>query len=144
MFGKISLLDGLRKCSRPLLLYLFFFFFKDTCFLSARNCFCEHSCIMGIGVGQSMQICSMEWYTIYIYVSDKIQLKLMIILSNKCKSIIFSLKLFAVLFFLSFISVEFSRSVLSDSLRPHGLQHTRPPCSSPTPGVYSNSCPLSR
>ena len=86
----------------------------------------------------------MEWYTIYIYVSDKIQLKLMIILSNKCKSIIFSLKLFAVLFFLSFISVEFSRSVLSDSLRPHGLQHTRPPCSSPTPGVYSNSCPLSR
>ena len=33
--------------------------------------------------------------------------------------------------------------VMSDSLRPHGLQHTRPPCPSPTPGVYSNSCPLS-
>ena len=33
---------------------------------------------------------------------------------------------------------------MSDSLRPHGLQHTRPPCPSPTPGVYSNSCPLSR
>ena len=32
---------------------------------------------------------------------------------------------------------------MSDSLRPHGLQHTRPPCSSLTPGVYSNSCPLS-
>ena len=31
-----------------------------------------------------------------------------------------------------------------DSLWPHGLQHTRPPCPSPTPGVYSNSCPLSR
>ena len=30
---------------------------------------------------------------------------------------------------------------MSDSLRPHGLQHTRPPCPSPTPGVYSNSCP---
>ena len=41
-------------------------------------------------------------------------------------------------------SVPFSRSVLSDSLWPHGLQHTRFPCSSPTPGVYSNSCPLSR
>ena len=40
-------------------------------------------------------------------------------------------------------SVQFSRSVVSDSLRPHGLQHTRPPCPSPTPGVYSNSCPLS-
>ena len=36
----------------------------------------------------------------------------------------------------------FSRSVVSDSLRPPGLQHARPPCPSPTPGVYSNSCPL--
>ena len=40
-------------------------------------------------------------------------------------------------------SVQFS-SVLSDSLRPHGLQHARPPCLSPTPGVYSNSCALSQ
>ena len=40
-------------------------------------------------------------------------------------------------------SVEFNRSVVSDSLRPHGLQHARPPCPLPTPGVYSNSCPLS-
>ena len=38
---------------------------------------------------------------------------------------------------------HFSRSVMSDSLRPHELQHTRPPCLSPTPGVYPNSCPLS-
>ena len=36
------------------------------------------------------------------------------------------------------------QSVVSNSLQPHGLQHTRPPCPSPTPGVYSNSCPLSR
>ena len=36
-----------------------------------------------------------------------------------------------------------SCSVVSDSLRPHGLQHARPPCPSPTPGVYSRSCPLS-
>ena len=43
-----------------------------------------------------------------------------------------------------FSSVQFSRSVMSDSLRPHGLQHTRPPCPSPAPGVYSNSSPLSR
>ena len=41
-------------------------------------------------------------------------------------------------------SVQFSRSVVSsDSLRPHGLQHTKPPCPSPTPRVYSNPCPLS-
>ena len=41
-------------------------------------------------------------------------------------------------------SVQFSHSVVSDSLRPHASQHARPPCPSPTPGVYSNSCPLSR
>ena len=40
--------------------------------------------------------------------------------------------------------VQFSHSVMSHSLKPHGLQHSRPPCPSPTPGVYSNSCTLSR
>ena len=40
-------------------------------------------------------------------------------------------------------SVQFSRSVVSDSLWPHELQHARPPCPSPNPGVHSNSCPLS-
>ena len=40
--------------------------------------------------------------------------------------------------------VQFSRSVLSNSLWPHGLQHARPPCPSLTPRVYSNSCPLSQ
>ena len=39
-------------------------------------------------------------------------------------------------------SVLFSRSVMSDSLQPHGLQYTRLPCPTPTPGVYSDSCPL--
>ena len=39
---------------------------------------------------------------------------------------------------------QFSCSVVSDFLWPHGMQHTRPPFPSPTPGVYSNSCPLSR
>ena len=41
-------------------------------------------------------------------------------------------------------SVQFSCSVMSDSLRPHEPQRTRPPCPSPTHGVYPNSCPLSR
>ena len=41
-------------------------------------------------------------------------------------------------------SVEFSHSVVSDFLQPHKPQHTSPPCPSPTPGVYPNSCPLSR
>ena len=39
---------------------------------------------------------------------------------------------------------QFSRSVMSDSLWPHGLQHARPTCPSRTPGVYSNSCPSSQ
>ena len=45
--------------------------------------------------------------------------------------------------FYIYISVQFSRSVMSDSLRTHESQHARPPCPSPTPGVYSNSCPSS-
>ena len=40
--------------------------------------------------------------------------------------------------------VQFSHSVMSNSLWPHGLQHARPPCSSPTPGACSNSCPSSQ
>ena len=41
-------------------------------------------------------------------------------------------------------SVQFSHSVVSDSLWPHESHHARPPCPSPTPGDYSNSCPLSQ
>ena len=43
-----------------------------------------------------------------------------------------------------FNSVQFSHSVMSDSLRPHELQHARPPYPSPTPGVHPNPCPLSQ
>ena len=43
-----------------------------------------------------------------------------------------------------FSSVQFSRSVMSDSLQPHESQHARPPCPSPTPRVHPNSCPSSR
>ena len=42
-----------------------------------------------------------------------------------------------------YLSVQFSHSVVSDSLRPHEPQHARPPCPSPTPGVIPNPCPLS-
>ena len=47
-------------------------------------------------------------------------------------------------FFTNISSVQFIRSVPSTSLRPHDPQHARPPCPLPTPGVYPNSCPLSR
>ena len=43
-----------------------------------------------------------------------------------------------------FSSTQFSHSVVSDSLRPHELQHARPPCPSPTSRIYLNSCPSSR
>ena len=45
---------------------------------------------------------------------------------------------------IQFSSVQFSRSVVSNSLWPHESQHTRPPCPSPTPGVHLDSCPSSR
>ena len=41
-------------------------------------------------------------------------------------------------------SIQFNCSVMFDSMRPHGLQHARPPCPLPTPGAYSNSCPSSQ
>ena len=47
-------------------------------------------------------------------------------------------------YLIQFSSVQFSHSVVFDSLRPRESQHARPPCPSPTPGVYSNSCPSSR
>ena len=47
-------------------------------------------------------------------------------------------------FSVSAVSVQFSRSVVSDSLRPHESQHARPPCPLPTPRVHSDSCPSSR
>ena len=47
-------------------------------------------------------------------------------------------------FFQYLSSVQFSRPVVSNSLWPHESQHARPPCPSPTPRVYSNSCPWSR
>ena len=54
------------------------------------------------------------------------------------------LKFHAQLLSKNFCNVQFSRSVVSNSLRPHELQHARPPCPSQTPGVHPNPCPLSR
>ena len=55
--------------------------------------------------------------------------------------LLFSISHFILLYFQA---VQFNCSVVSDSLWPHGLQHTRLPSPSPTPGAYLNSCPLSR
>ena len=63
------------------------------------------------------------------------------VLSKSVKKI--KLSLFPDDMILYISSVQFSRSVVSDSWRPHESQHARPPCPSPTPGVYPNSCPSS-
>ena len=62
--------------------------------------------------------------------------------ANHMKSNITSLSLFT-LYSVQSSSVQFSHSVVSNSVQPHGMQHTRPPCPSPTPRIYPNSCPLS-
>ena len=61
---------------------------------------------------------------------------------NHMKSNITSLSLFT-LYSVQSSSVQFSCSVVSDSVQPHRMQHNRPPCPSPTPRIYPNSCPLS-
>ena len=88
--------------------------------------FCDcYVCISGEGV-----LCplALEWI-----LSEPIHVCSLADLDHQLTSIlIFQLRIF-----------QFSCSVVSDSLRPHGLRHTRPPCPSPTHRVYSNSCPLS-
>ena len=68
---------------------------------------------------------------------------LFLISSASVKSIPFLSLLYLSLYEM-FPSVQFSLSVVSDPLRPHELQHARPPCPSLTPGVYPNPCPLSQ
>ena len=68
------------------------------------------------------------------------------LLSFFCTTLLLSLTIFFSSSFnhLSLCSFQFSHSVMSDSLRPHGLQHARLACPSPTPGAYSDACPLSQ
>ena len=63
---------------------------------------------------------------------------------SSCPQYVCICPLFLDSFPIQFSSICFSHSLMSDSLRPHGLQHGRPPCPSPTPGVYSNLCSLSQ
>ena len=63
--------------------------------------------------------------------------------TSKCLTVLLLLYRIYVIINRYFITDQFSHSVLADSLRPHGLQHARPPCPSPTPGICSNPCPSS-
>ena len=82
-------------------------------------------------------------FTCKILMCVYINTHICIYLISKHPSICFN-TFVAFLDFLTLQSIQFSRSVLSSSLQPHELQHARPPCPSPTPGVYPNPCPSSR
>ena len=72
-----------------------------------------------------------------------VRILLHIIIQNICIHIDF-IRQVLIIYFLSYFLLLFSHSVVSDSLWPHGLQYTRPPCPSPSPRICSNSCPLSQ
>ena len=89
----------------------------------------------------------LKWHKIFTFLilvlalSHSVVISHSTLLRNVCP---ISFSLYKVCILLINISVQFSQSVVSDSLQPYGLQHTRPLCLSPTPRVYANSCPLSQ
>ena len=87
-----------------------------------------HSCVNGP-----------EWHSgegVVIMILKVIGLLNVLIIVTDCISAYYKIK--------NHVSVQFSRSVVSDSLQPHESQHARPPCPSPRPGVHSNSSPSSQ
>ena len=86
------------------------------------------------------------WHHLMSYYSFLVTRYFFVLVSAIVFSYLFMMGLFCLYFHevLVVSSVQFSCSVVSDSLQPHESQHARPPCSSPTPGVHSNSHPSSR
>ena len=92
---------------------------------------CCHFLLQGIYLTQGSNLIFLH---LLLWQTDSLSLSLLGNLVNTHERRIWSI---------TAVSVQFSCSVLSDSLWPHGLQYTRLPCPSPTPGACSNSCPLS-
>ena len=94
---------------------------------------------------QSLVVSNTSLDTWWILGKDLIDLKSIFFLNHPNSKLIISSRGRVVLKIImsSFSSVQFSRSGMSNSLRPHEPQHTRPPCPSPIPRVYPNSCPSS-
>ena len=82
------------------------------------------------------------WTYVFICLGYIHELEMLGQMANQCLTCYRTARLFFEV--ISLISVQFSCSVVSDSLRPHKSQHARPPCPSPTPGVRSDSRPLSQ
>ena len=116
---------------------------------------CTNLHVINVCIGQSVFLCVRllgpdrfwiaSFFPILLF-SEVYQLLLVFQITNfwLCRSLLYAYFLFCYFLLLSFSSVQFSHSVGSDSWRPHELQHARPPCPSPNPGVYPNSCPSSR
>ena len=85
---------------------------------------------------------SISFYLTLPWITERGILNLSLIMDS-CVSPFSSVLVF-LMYLKPMLSVQFSHSVMSDSLRPHEPRHARPPCPSPTPGVHSNSRPSSR
>ena len=93
-----------------------------------------HQCILlQINLKSPLTVNSISGLSLHVHTHTHTHIIVMCLLLSK---------LHPVLFFS--LSVQFSLSVVSNSLQSLGLQHSKPPCPSPTPRVYSNTCPLSR
>ena len=88
--------------------------------------------------------CRTSWLDIRIYCEMIIIVSLVNICHHTKLQFFFLVVTTVMIYSLQFSLVQFSHSIVSDPLRPHELQHARPPCQSPTPGVYPNSCPSSQ
>ena len=94
---------------------------------------CQRALVTGVSGELCREQCG--WALRAVSASGHVTLKRLLCVGNPLKE--------NNIYILSQTSVQFSRSVVSHSLWPHGLQHSRSPCPSPTPRVCSNSCPLS-
>ena len=84
---------------------------------------------------------SISFYLTLPWITERGILNLSLIMDS-CVSPFSSVLVFLI-YLKPMLSVQFGHSVMSDSLQPHGLQHTRLPCPSPTPGACTDSCTLS-
>ena len=119
-----------------------FFIFICLPFLQDSNCtYFELLDIVHLVCFFLFQSLSFPYFILYSFSIDFFPISFNLLLNS---SNVLSSQILNFLTFRSYISVQFSCSVVSYSLWPHRPQHARPPCPSPTPRVYSNSCPPSQ
>ena len=105
----------------------------------------QHGCLSGTACWEhrTTNAKNTYWTISFMWSSSKAKL---VFAENKSEHLLLLTREKVTIMFstLGISSVQFSHSVVSSSLQPHELQHTRPPCPSPTPKVHPNSCPSSQ